>query len=217
LSPDHAVPYKRNDARPARLTLWWLAATLALSSAIGCAESPYVWVGNMPIAAEQPAPIGPRDTILVLVRNQPSLSGEFVVRDDGGYMHPTIGNVGAAGKQPDALAAELKVSLRPIVVDPEVTVAILKTASLRVDVIGEVKTPGPYELSRDRGVVGALAAAGWLTEFARRDRVFVVRRSPGGAPSEPAHRIRFRADELTVPGSNAARFRLRDGDLVVVE
>jgi polysaccharide export outer membrane protein len=181
-----------------------LCATIAVS---GCAESPYVWVGNLPASAETQGAIGPRDTILVLVRNQPSLSGEFVVREDGGYLHPTLGNVEAVGKQPGALGLELQSRLRPIVVDPEVTVAILKSASVRVDVVGEVKTPGPYELSRDRGVVGALAAAGWLTEFARRDHVFVVRRSFGGSTS----------DELTVPGSSAARFRLRDGDLVVVE
>jgi polysaccharide export outer membrane protein len=193
-----------------------LCATLATGSAIGCAESPYVWVGSVPVPAENRVPIGSRDTILVLVKNQPSLSGDFVVREDGGYLHPTIGNIEAAGKDPTTLAAELKERLRPIVVDPEVTVAILKAAPVRVDVVGEVKTPGPYELSRERGVVGALAAAGWLTEFARRDRVFVVRRALAGSSEGPL-RVRFRADELTVPGTNAARFRLRDGDLVVVE
>jgi hypothetical protein len=68
-----------------------------------------------------------------------------------------------------------------------------------------------YELTRDKGVIPALAAAGWLTEFAARDRIFVVR--PGGGD----RRIRFSARDLTGPQPSAGRFRLQDGDVVVVE
>ena len=123
------------------------------------------------------------------------------------------------GKDPLTVAEELKVSLRGIIVDPDLNVTILKTAPVRIDVVGEVKTPGNYELTRDRGVVTALAAAGWLTDFARRDRVFVVRRGLR-TPTEPAEteqRIRFSAEDLTTAEPHAARFRLRDGDVVVVE
>jgi polysaccharide export outer membrane protein len=81
-----------------------------------------------------------------------------------------------------------------------------------VNVVGEVKTPGVYELARDRTVMAALAAAGWLTDFASKDRIFVIR--TGG---EQEQRIRFRARELTAPDPHSSTFRLRDGDVVVVE
>jgi polysaccharide export outer membrane protein len=195
-----------------------LLSTIAAGCA-GCAERPYVWVGSVPVVPENHALIAPRDTLYVLVRNQPTMSGEFVVRDDGGYVQPTVGDVMAAGKETTALAAELKARMQHMIVDPDVNVAIAKPAPIRVSVVGEVKTPGLYELKTDRGVVTALAAAGWLTDFAHRDRVFVIRQGGGGAgaPVEVAQRIRFRVDDLTSPESNAARFRVRDGDVVVVE
>jgi hypothetical protein len=40
----------------------------------------------------------------------------------------------------------------------------------RVSVVGEVKTRSPATVA----LAAALAAAGWLTEFADRDRIFVV-------------------------------------------
>jgi polysaccharide biosynthesis/export protein len=196
-----------------------LLATITSGLAGGCAERPFVWVGSVPVVPENHGVIGPRDTLFVLVRNQPALSGEFVVRDDGGYLQPTLGDVRAAGKETTALAAELKVQLEHMVVDPDISVAIIKAAAARVNVVGEVKAPGSYELKTDRGVVAALASAGWLTDFAHHDRVFVIRQAGGGpgSPAEAAQRIRFRTEDLTSPESSAARFRLRDGDVVVVE
>ena len=66
------------------------------------------------------------------------------------------------------------------------------------------------ELNRDRSVAAALAAAGWITEYADRERIFVVRHEGGT-------RIRFRAREITSPDPAVARFRLSDGDVVVAE
>lgn len=175
----------------------------------GCAERPFVWVSDFPSKEAAAGTIGPRDTLLVVVRNQASLSGEFVVRDDGAYLQPTIGNLSVAGKAPGAVAAELAVRLKDMIVNPDVSVEILKTAPIHVDVVGEVKMPGAYDLTRDRGVIAALAAAGWLTDFARSDRIFVVRGSD--------QRIRFQASALTSAEPRAAAFRLHDGDVVVVE
>jgi polysaccharide export outer membrane protein len=163
----------------------------------------------LPAKEAAPVTIGPRDTLLVLVRNQAALSGEFVVRDDGAYLQPTVGNVSVAGKAPSAVGAELAVRLKDMIVKPDVSVEILKIAPIHIDVVGEVKTPGAYDLTRDRGVIAALAAAGWLTDFARSDRIFVVRGTD--------YRIRFQASALTSAEPHAAAFRLHDGDVVVVE
>jgi polysaccharide export outer membrane protein len=189
-----------------------LAAMLALAWTSGCAtERPFRWVTDLPVASQQQAVIGARDSIVVVVQNQPTLSGEFVVRDDGAYLQPMLGNVRADGRSAAELAAELQARLAALVVSPQVGVSIGRVAPVRVSVVGEVRTPGSYELVRDRRVLQALAAAGWLTEFAARDRIFVVRE---GA-AEP--RVRFRVQELTSAEPHASRFLLRDGDVVVVE
>ena len=189
-------------------------AGLTLAAAIvGCAtESRFVWVADVPVAAQNAEAIEPRDTIQISVKNQPTLSGEFLVSDHGSYSQPTLGPIPVAGKTTDTVASELQKRLDGIVVTPEVSVSITKLAAIRVNVVGEVKTPGSYELTRGRGLIPALAAAGWLTEFADRDRIFVLRSEPGGS-----QRIRFRARELTAAEPHASGFRLQDGDVVVVD
>ena len=205
-------PRRRWTFGPALLTgLTVLGASAALA---GCAtERPFVWFRDLPqaqaTAPETAGVIHPRDLIVVHVKDQPTMTGEFVVREDGGYLQPTLGNVVVAERTPEQVAAELTGRLATLIVKPEVAVSIARTASVRVNVVGEVRTPGAYELTRDRTVAAALATAGWLTDFAARDRIFVVRNGE--------QRIRFRAPDLTTPESNSSRFRLRDGDVIVVE
>ncbi|MDB4983734.1 MAG: Polysaccharide export protein [Myxococcales bacterium] len=195
-----------------RLSLRFFFLLLGSALAVaGCAERPFVWIANLP--PPDPlleAAIHSRDAIMVAVRDQPALSGEFVVREDGGIFIPTIGEVAVNGRLPADVTAELRGRLATLIVKPDVRVSIARVAPIRVNVIGEVKTPATYELNRDRTVTAALAAAGWLTEFANRDRIFVVRHVG-------STRVRFRATDVTSPGPAVARFSLGDGDVVVVE
>jgi len=179
----------------------------------GCAtQRPFVWVQDLPAqSAEGDTVIQPRDTILVHVRDQLPMSGEFIVREDGGYLQPSVGNVQVAGRTPVEVATELQTRLEGMIVKPQVGVSVARAAAVRVNVVGEVRTPGIYELARDRTVMSALAAAGWLTDFASRDGIFVLRHG------NKETRVRFRAADLTAPGPEVSRFRLRDGDVVVVE
>jgi polysaccharide biosynthesis/export protein len=190
-----------------------LAATF-ISISSGCAaERPFVWVQDFPVTAEPQGIIGPRDVILVAVQNQPALSGEFPVGDHGEYLQPTLGTIQVAGRTTDMVVADLQARLKDLLVKPEVTVSIVKIANIRVNVVGEVRTPGTYELTRGRGVIPALAAAGWLTEFASGDKIFVIRSDGTGN----VQRIRFKASGLTAADPQATGFRLKDGDIVVAE
>ncbi len=193
---------------------WRPFAVVVLTSAMfACAtERPFVWVQDLPPARVEPDDaVNPRDTIAVVILDQPTMSGEFVVHDDGAYLQPTLGNVPVQGRSPAEIATDLQRRLNGMIVNPRATVSIVHIAPIRVSVVGEVRTPGPYELNRDRTLAGALAAAGWLTDFAGKDRVFVVRHGGGET------RVRFPVRDVTAPDSRSARFRLRDGDVVVVE
>jgi len=178
----------------------------------GCAhQAPYVWAADLPADSAVTEPlVKPRDTILVEVDRQPTLSGEYPVRDDGHYSQPMVGSLDVAGKTPRQVADLVTAALREMVVTPIVRVWISKTPPIRVSVVGEVRTPGPQELPRERTVLAALAEAGWLTEFARDDRIFVLR-------AGSSERIRFRVRDITQAAPHAARFQLGDGDTVVVE
>jgi polysaccharide export outer membrane protein len=182
------------------------------SLSLGCAhDERFTWVEDLPAKNPGAEPvIHPRDTLQVEVNRQPTLSGEFIVRDDGHYSQPLVGSIRVAGQTPSQAAAAIAVALKGVVVEPVVSVWISKTTSIRVSVVGEVKTPGTYELTHDRGLLPALALAGWLTEFAHSDRVFIVR-------VRTNERIRFRVQDITTAEPHAAQFQLADGDVVVVE
>jgi len=77
-----------------------------------------------------------------------------------------------------------------------------------------VKSPGMKDLEPGSGLLHALAVAGGFSDYARDDGVFVLRREPG-AP-EPI-RIRFTYEALIRTEGRGATFRLRTGDVVVVE
>ena len=190
---------------------------LLLFAAAGCPpQKPFAWANDLPLPAQADRLVEPRDGLFVDVRNQKEMSGEFTVRDDGTYHQPPVGSIRAAGLTPQQVATAVQRALNGIVVEPQVTVAISKPAPVRINVVGQVKTPGSFELTRDRSVTAALAAAGWLNEFAGDDDVYVLR--PQSREADPRMaRIRFRVRELTGGDPHSVRFQLRDGDVVVVE
>lgn len=181
--------------------------------AIGCAhETPFVWVQDLPVAGPASvARIQPRDTISIEIAGQPTLSGESIVRDDGSYFNPLVGSVPLVGLTLEQAGKALHDRMKAVVVEPVISVALVRSGPIRVGVMGEVKNPGSYELTRDRRLSAALLAAGWLTDYAHDDRIFVTRMT-GQSRS-----VRFRLRDLTTSEPRAVSFLLLDGDLVLVE
>ncbi|MBI2454602.1 MAG: SLBB domain-containing protein [candidate division NC10 bacterium] len=83
--------------------------------------------------------------------------------------------------------------------------------SFKVSVIGEVKTPGRYELKSQATVLDILAQAGGLSEFASRSKIVVFR--PAGTS---VRRIPFNYNKVTSPGGEQENFFLRPGDIILV-
>jgi polysaccharide export outer membrane protein len=151
------------------------------------------------------------DKIQVVVYGQDAMSGEFEVRPGGDVALPVIGRVMAAGKGTDALASELEQRLKGVLADAHVTVILAARKPVTITVVGEVKTPGHYEVRDGEGVLEALARAGGLTPYADSDGIFVIRRA------QPSPRVRFEYSKLTAADPASVGFELRDGDIVVAE
>lgn len=189
------------------LTLSVLAAGLA-----GCASSqPYVWIHQLPVSEGEPYRLQPGDRITVVVQNQTQLSGDFEVRNSGGFLQPLVGEIKVAGMTLGEAAKAIADQLDGIVVDPEVTVVVLAPRVLRIPVLGEVRTPGTYEIPYGEGLITVLARAGGLSEFASDSGVYVLRKMPERV------RIRFRYSQIVGGETASIDFKLRDGDVVVVE
>ena len=155
------------------------------------------------------------DVLSIQVWEQDKMSGRMRVRSDGRISLPLLNDVDAAGKTPVKLALDLEASRRSVILNPMVTVVVAesKPPTLNISVLGEVSKPGVQTLEPKAGVAQALAAAGGLTAFAHKDRIFVLR---GGQQTTPT-RIRFTYDALTRNLGKAAQFRLETGDVVIVE
>jgi len=179
----------------------------------------YVWVDSLPTArrpVETDYVISPGDVISVRVWSQDGMSARARVRSDGKISLPLLNDVEAAGVTPTALAKRLQTRLKEFLANPVVTVSLEERKLLAVPVLGEVTRKGTYELEPGSGILQALAAAGGLTEFASRDRIFVIRpnATPNGAA---AMRIRFDYVNLIRTIGRGSAFQLQAGDVIVVE
>lgn len=185
-------------------------ATLA-TLATGCGGAPYVWAHELPQPpAAEGYVIAAGDVLSVRVFNQDNMSTRARVRSDGKIAVPFIGEVDVRGKAPAAVSADLEARFKHYVVSASVTITVEEIALSSVSVLGEVARPGVYAVDGSAGVLQALAVAGGFTDFASRGSIYLVRRAP-------AQRIRFTFAALTQGDERAATFRLRAGDVVVVE
>jgi polysaccharide export outer membrane protein len=186
-----------------------LAVLLAACAPTG----PYLWVDDYlpPPTEAKPYVIGIGDVIQVRVFNQEQMSTKGRVREDGKISLPLLNDVEAAGLSPVALAEQLQNRLKDFIKAPLVTVSLEEARPQVVLVTGEVAHPGVYPLEVGDGVLAAIARGGGLTPDADGDRIFVLRQQ------SPPTRIRFRHDALLKMIGKAPSFKLRQGDVVVVE
>lgn len=195
-----------------------LAAILALAA--GCAAvGDYVWadaVSEPAQPAETEYVIAPGDVLGVRVFNQEGMSGRARVRADGRISLPFVNDVEAAGQTPAALARRLQARLKEFINNPVVTVSLEEAGPIQISVLGEVVHPGVFPVQSGANVLQGLAAAGGLGPFASLDRIFVLRKTPPGS-KVPLVRVRFTYQKLVRAEGRSVAFRLRDGDVVVVE
>lgn len=123
--------------------------------------------------------IGSGDILHISVWKDPNLERIDTVRPDGMISFPLVNEVQAAGQTPMQLQKTLGDKLRQYISDPEVSVVVQEVHSFAVSVLGEVKTPGRYELKDQSTVLDVLAQAGGLSEFASPSKIVILRDENG--------------------------------------
>jgi polysaccharide export outer membrane protein len=206
LPPGPVVGPRQGGPRAALLA----AVLLALAGCFGGARPEYTWIDEypQPVRAEQPYLIAAGDLLTVRVQGQEGMSGKSRVRDDGNISLPFLNDVLAVDLTPLQLADQIQVRLKEFVVKPVVVVSVEESRPFEASVVGNVRKAGTFPVDPRSGVLQALAAAGGLGEFADPDRIFVLRKGD---------RIRFTYKALIRGERRAAAFRLRAGDVVVVD
>jgi len=154
--------------------------------------------------------IGPEDVLDISVWKSADLTRTVPVRPDGKISMPLLNDVQAAGLTPPQLREVLTKGLTAFMPEPEVAVIVREIHSIKVSVLGLVKTAGRYELKSQATVLEALALAGGLTEFAKKDRIVVFRRNGKGYYRLPFNYAKF------IDWSEEENFFLQSGDIIVV-
>lgn len=166
-------------------------------------------------AATAPGPaeyvISAGDQLGIEVWKDPNLTRTVVVLADGKITFPLIGEVAAGGKTVTQLKAEIEKRLSAFVPAPVLTLEVKHCNSLFIFVLGRVNNPGRSTLVSTVNVLQALAMAGGLNPFAKRDQIRIFRSRPDGTEI-----LSFDYDEVIAGRRLEQNVELSRGDVVVV-
>ena len=153
----------------------------------------------------------PGDVLTVSVWKDADLTGDVLIRPDGGITLPLIGDIQAAGHTVEQIRAEIDRRLGKFVPDAVVTVTVKEALGDLIFVIGKVNRPGQYPLERRIDVMQALSLAGGMTPFASGNSIKVLRRQNGKQIAIP-----FRYGQVEHGRDLGQNILLHPGDTVVV-
>lgn len=155
--------------------------------------------------------IGPEDELIISVWKEPEISRTVPVRPDGKISLALLNDVQATGRTPMQLGSDITEKLKNFISEPQVTVIVTKINSQRVFIVGEVLRTGAYTLLPNMTALDAISSAGGFTPFAKRTKIFILRRADGKVTSIP-----FNYKEALRSHRPEQDIALRQGDRIVV-
>lgn len=193
-------------------TVAWLGCSASAASQ----QQPSPSAPARPAQAEAPAPppgylIGPDDVLGIVFWELPNHGGDVVVRPDGKVTLPLINDVQAAGLTPDELRGAIATASAKFIRDPDVTVVVKQINSRKVYVTGQVNKPGTYPLTSPTTVLQVIALAGGVNDFAKKDKIVVMRTESGQTRS-----YKFNYKDVIEGKKLEQNILLKPGDTVVI-
>lgn len=198
------------------LVVWFVVAIT------GCASnSP-----NLPAQPEAGSGAGPSvlvdaykmsigDEVQVSVWKNPELSVTVPIRPDGKITVPLVGDVVAAGREPEELAADISGKLGNYIKNPNVTVILGSLQGhaflSRIRVTGSVLRDASMPYQQGMTVLDAVLEAGSVDIYANANRTRVHRRTSDGVVSYD-----IRLKDIMEDGDMTTNILLLPGDIVSV-
>jgi polysaccharide export outer membrane protein len=155
--------------------------------------------------------VKPGDILAISVWKEPDLQRPALVRPDGAFSFPLVGEVDARGKTVAELNKLVKERLGRFISQPEVTVSVQEVKGNKVYVIGQVTKPGEFIVNPRVDVMQALSMAGGTTPFAALGDITILRRQGTKQIALP-----FRYTEVARGRNLQQNIELESGDVVVV-
>ena len=155
--------------------------------------------------------VKPGDVLEISVWKEPDLQRQVLIRPDGAFSFPLVGQVDARGKTVIDLNKTVSERLSRFIADAVVTISVQQINGNKIYVLGQVNKPGEFIVNPSVNVMQALSMAGGMTPFAATNDIIVLR---GQGESQKALPFRY-AD--VVRGRNLEQnIDLIAGDIVVV-
>jgi polysaccharide biosynthesis/export protein len=123
--------------------------------------------------------LGAEDVLLISVWKDEQLTREVVVRPDGMFSFPLVGDIQAEDRTVEEIRSDLVKRLTRYIPNPNVSAAVTKVLSYKIYVVGRVNKPGEYSIGHHTDVLQAISLAGGLTPFAAENDIKVIRRLKG--------------------------------------
>ena len=160
----------------------WVYPTLAFGQQGQLGGEPATGAGG-PTAGLPPAnyQLTPGDTVNIRVFREPELESQQRLSRDGTINFPLLGVIKLAGKTTNEASAMIVGLLAPdYILHPQVSVSISTYNKQHFTILGQVSTPGTYDIPEEQtiDILGAVARAGGFTRLAKLSDV-VVRRAAG--------------------------------------
>lgn len=166
------------SARGARLprSLGSVSAGLVLTALLGCATSP---APPPERAAVSSYVVGAPDELHVVILPDPAIERDVVVRPDGMISIDLIGDVPAAGRSVVEIAADVQQRIARFKRGAAVTISLVTANSTSISVLGEVREPQAFPLSKPTRVAEAIAHVGGPAFTGSESGIRVVRSGSG--------------------------------------
>jgi len=153
--------------------------------------------------------VGVADSLLISVWKEPDFSGPVVVRPDGIITVPVVGDVHVVGLTTTQVQDILTEKLKTVVTEPQVTVIVRDIKSRKVYLMGKVGRPGAIALGGHETVLQILADAGGPSQFAKPQKMYVLR-------TVGDHQKRIQFNYKRVLAGSEPDLELEVGDVIVV-
>lgn len=148
--------------------------------------------------------LNPGDGVRIIFLNiTDQISGDYFIQQDGNIQLPFIGLVNTTNIEYKSLKQTIYYKYSELYKEPALTIQPL----LRINILGEVRTPGYYYVTDIEKMTGILALAGGVTGAAATGEVIIIR---------DEKEIEYDMSELIEKGNTAAQIGLQSGDRLYI-
>lgn len=136
----------------------------------------------------------------------------YLVDNDGEIDYPVIGTIKVAGLTKNECQELVKSKIKAFLAEEENPIVTVRMSSYRVTIIGEVRSPGVIPVGTEKmSILEALASAGDLTIYGKRDNVMLIREEANG--QKTIHRLNLNDANII----SSPYYYLQQNDIVYVE